>query len=59
MGPICGVDFPRAEGICKSPSDQGFRRVPLSDLDKNICFAPDGFQQLLDYISDLEAAAVR
>ena len=53
----CIIDYPRTAAICRDPKSETpvLKRVDLQTLDKNMCFAPAEWEQIQNYIDDLES----
>lgn len=58
-GNIHTIDYPRRELTCASvgPDSKNCPRLPLSQGDKYVCFAPDYFGEILNYIDELRRLA--
>lgn len=53
---LCVLDSPKQEGICSGSQGQSnLFRIPIKDLDKNVCFSPDDWYYIQNYIHYLES----
>jgi hypothetical protein len=55
--PTCVIDADAGMGLCKryDGKTSELENIPLELMDKNICFSPESFLMLQDYIDTLEA----
>lgn len=52
---VCVIDYPRAEAICKTPG-QEMKRIPLKNVDRNVCFSPDDWELVQGAIDELSGS---
>lgn len=53
---MCVIDAPAREGICSSThTSETIFRAPINSLDKNVCFSPDDWYYIQNYIHYLES----
>lgn len=58
-GKIHTIDYPRRELTCATVGrgSENCPRIPLPQADKYVCFQPDYFGEILDYIDELRRLA--
>ena len=64
-GDLCTIDLPRNQLVCseipKNDTDQPGKRykLPIANADRYVCFSPDHWENIVNYIHALKDAAER